>query len=158
MGSPTILYCGNDDCLRVPVLQAAGFRVARCASVTELERRLGEVPGPAAVIFAEGRGDPADAAARLTRQSSRAALVLFRHPAGDSREEHFDLVIDPVTPPMRWLRQLAEIVLARAGFDEATPGWGQIARDLQARRGDVPGENGSSGGAYGIQPPKRRCT
>jgi hypothetical protein len=160
LGSPTVLYCGADDCLRIPVLRAAGFRVASCDSVTELERRLEDEPEIAVVLFEEARGKPADAAPDLARERSTAALVLFRHPAGDSSEGKFDLVIDPATPPARWLQLVAEILLSRAGFSGATLGWPQIARDVQARRRDWPAENEGSvrSRGYGIQPEKRRYT
>ncbi len=158
MGSPTILYCGMDDCLRIPVLQVAGFHVARCASMMELEHWLEDEPEIGAVLFEEARGKPADSAAELARERSTAALMLFRHPAGDSSEKNFDLIIDPATPPARWLQQVAEILLARAGFAGATPGWAQIARDLQERRRDLPQESEDSHRGYRIQPKKRRCT
>lgn len=155
MGSPTVLYLGADECLRIPVLQIAGFRVARCASVTELERHLADAPAIGAVVFEEERGTTANAAAELARQASTAALVLFRHPAGDSSEAKFDLVIDPATPPARWLQQVAQLLLARTA-----PGWAQVARELQARRGDWPAnaDRPASSRGFGIQPERRKCT
>ena len=83
MGFPTILYCGRDECLRVPVLQVAGLRVAQCASPEELERQLRDEPEIAAILFEEARDQTADAAAQMAKGSSAAALVLFRHPAGN---------------------------------------------------------------------------
>lgn len=151
MDSATILYFGMDECLRVPVLQAAGFHVARCASLLELERALEEEPEIAAVLFEEGRDRPADAVAEQVRQRSKAALVLFRYPAGESSEANFDLVIDPAKFPARWLQQLAEIILARMA-----PRWAEVARELQARRCDLPAEDSSVRG-YGIQPERRKC-
>jgi len=158
LGSPTVLYCGADDCLRIPVLRVAGFRVAHCASIGELENRLESDPETAVVLFEEGRGRSADAAVDLARLRSTAALVLFRHPAGDSSEEKFDLIIDPATLPARWLQSLAETLLSRAGFAAAASCWTQIARDLQARRRDLPPENRSRLPGVRIQLEKRRCT
>jgi hypothetical protein len=157
LGSPTLLYCGADDCLRIPVLRVAGFRVARCASLAELERRLVDEPGIAMVLFEEGRGNPADSAAALARKHSSAALVLFRHPAGDSSESMFDRVIDPATPPAKWLQQVAEMLLTQAGFAHVTTGWARIARNLQSRRQDLLLDEGSDRG-YRIQPEQRKCT
>jgi hypothetical protein len=160
LGSPTILYYGTDDCLRIPVLQVAGFHVARCASLTELETWLTETPEIAAVLFEESRARNADAAAELARKCSTAALVLFRHPSGDSSEAKFDRVIAPATPPLHWLRKVAEILLARVASAQAAPGWAQVARDLQARRQDLPPDedSGVRSRARRIQPEKRRCT
>lgn len=154
MGSPSILYFGADECLRIPVLQVAGFRVQRCASLAHLERHLAEAPAISAVIFEEERGKTADTAAELTRRSSVAVRVLFRHPDGDSAETHFDLVIDPATPPDRWLQQLAGVLLARVSGK-----WAEVARELQARRRDLPADPPSdSAPGFRIQPERRKCT
>ena len=158
MGSPTILYCGTDDCLRIPVLRVAGFRVASCASVAELERQLDDAPEVAAVLFEESRGKAADAAAERVRERSRAALVLFRHPAGDSNEGKFDLVVVPATPPARWLQQVAEMLLARVGLAELPSGWTRVARDLQVKTKDLPAGIGDRATRPGIQADKRRYT
>lgn len=159
MASPTVLYCGADDCLRIPVLQVAGFRVAGCASVTDLVRRLDDDPEVAMVLFEEARGQSADLALELARQRTTAALVLFRHPAGDSSEARFDLVIDPATPPARWLQRVSELLLARAGFSGAPSAWAQVARRLDARRRNgLPDEGSVRSRGYRIQPEKRRCT
>lgn len=114
-------------------------------------------PGIAMVLFEEGRGRSADSAADLARKHSAAALVLFRHPAGDSSESIFDRVVDPATPPARWLQQVAEMLLTQAGFAHATTGWARIARTLQARRRDLPLDEVSERG-YRIQPERRKCT
>lgn len=155
MGSATILYCGADECLRIPVLRVAGFRVARCASSAELTQQLEDTPEIAAILFEERRGRPADDAADRARERSVAALVLFRHPAGDSCEQKFDLVIDPATPPAGWLRQVADLVLA-----QATPGWAQIARQLRSRRHDLPADDQrpASSRGFRIQPERRNFT
>lgn len=160
MSSPTILYCGTDECLRIPVLEVAGFRVARCGSLEELQRRLEEAPEIGVVLFEEADGSSADSAAGVVKESSAAARILFRHPAGSSSEANFDLVIGSGTPPARWLQQVAETLLARAGFGDARAGWAQIARDLQARRRDLPSENEGTAARrrHRIQGEKRRYT
>ena len=158
MGSPAILYCGSDDCLRTAVLRASGFRVARCASLEDLERRLPDIAGIAALVFEEELGRSADATAARLRLRSRAALVLFQHPAGDCNEATFDLVIAPATPPARWLDRLTETLMSRIGFAEATPRWAQIAKELRAGQRDLPAPVDRPGLRYRIQPEKRRCT
>jgi len=158
VGSPTILYCGADDCLRIPVLRVAGFRVAHCASATELARRLEDAPEIGAVLFEESRGKPADAAAELARQRSSAALVLFRHPAGESSEEKFDLVVVPATSPARWLQEVAEMLLARGGMAELPRGWAHVAHDLQPNPKDPPAGSCDAASGPGIQAEKRRYT
>jgi len=159
LGSPTVLYCGADDCLRIPVLRVAGFHVAGCPSVTELARHLDDDPAIAMVLFEEARGHSADAAQALVRQRSTAALVLFRHPAGGSSERNFDLVIDPATPPSFWLQRVSEVLLSRAGFSGAPAAWTQVARSLEARRRNgLPDEGSVRTRGYRIQPEKRRCT
>jgi hypothetical protein len=152
LGFPTILYCGRDECLRVPVLQVAGLRVAQCASPEELERQLRDEPEIAAILFEEARDQTADAAAQMAKGSSAAALVLFRHPAGNSSDANFDLVIDSGTPPARWLQQVAETLLGRVH-----PRWAQVARDLQARRRDLLADEGAATRGSRIQPERRKC-
>lgn len=156
LGSPTVLYCGADDCLRIPVLKVAGFHVAGCASIAELERRLEDDPGIPMVLFEEARGNTADAALALARQRSTAALVLFRHPAGESTERSFDLVIDPATPPARWLQRVSELLLARAGFSGAPSAWTEVARTLESRRRHLQAVPG--GRPFRIQPERRKFT
>lgn len=153
MDSPTILYCGRDECLRIPVLRVAGFRVAQCASSAELERQLKVEPDIAAVLLEEARNQSADAAAETAKGSSTAALILFRHPAGNSSEGKFDLVIDPATPPARWLQQVAETLLGRV-----QPLWAQVARDLQARRRALLADDQAARRGSRIQPERRKYT
>lgn len=145
--------------MRIPVLRVAGFHVARCASVDELECRLQDDPEIAMVLFEEARGQSADSALALARRRSTAVLALFRHPAGESSEATFDLVIDPATPPARWLHRVSELLLARAGFTGAPCGWAQVARSLESRRRNgLPDEGSVRARGYRIQPEKRRCT
>jgi hypothetical protein len=161
MIASTLLYCGADDCRRVPVLSQAGFRVVPCASVAELAQALKETPDVAAILFQEERGNPADAAAELAWKRSSAARVLFQHPSGESSAEKFDLIVAPGTPPSRWRQQLAQLVLSRERFTEFSPSWARIAHKLLK---DAPTGNSASASAAPdpraarIQLPKRRRT
>lgn len=166
MGVPSIVFFGPDDSLRIPVLAHAGYRVEACEALAELSRIL-DAPGLDALICSEAPGRPADAAALLARRRGDLALILFQHPAMDTRDSLFDMVIAPGTLPGRWLQMVAERLYRRSGQRPvespaaAERAWSEIARDLRSMHRGVsekgePGEESQNAPGKGrIQVGKR---
>jgi len=114
-----ILYIGTDDCHVALVLQSAGYDVEEYASLPQLATGLDELSGAGAVILSETENIVPEMVVRLVRGRSSAPAILFRR---SSRRvvnaESFDLVIPPLTPPEKWLKQVNNLLerlrLARA--------------------------------------------
>lgn len=158
MRTRTIVHFGVDECLRIPVLQHAGYGVICCGSLSELAKALEATRGTDAVIFAEESGRSADEAARTARERTQAALILFGHPWSMSREALFDHVVMPGTLPGQWLERIAQeieraaaraaaattAIQRRDGVAAAEKRWAEIARDLGSQRQEKP--EGSANG------------
>ena len=137
MGSRIIVYFGVDECLRVPVLEYAGYDVICCESVGELRETLEQTPKVEAVAFAEELGRPLDEAVSAARERTWAALVLFAHPCSAMGAGEFDCVVASGTLPAHWLGQVkraCEQAIARQQTTPAGKGWSEIARDLRTVR------------------------
>jgi hypothetical protein len=111
-----IIHFGKDDCHRVSVLRSEGYAVEDCRSLRAFREALEAQPD--AVFITEREGSLQKDAVSLSRSCSTAPLVLFRRSNSDLRGESFDLVIDSLSPPTRWLMEIGEL-LARSGTAEA---------------------------------------
>ncbi len=111
MSAARVLHFGEDECHRLIVLRQAGYDAALCHSAPQMIRQLQQADFDA-VLF------PRVPAKRLLLSELRAStivpFVLFGYPLDPSHPAPFDLVIDPITDPGIWLRQLSlAIDLAR---------------------------------------------
>lgn len=105
-----ILHYGPDSCHRLFVFRSAGYDVGQCGSVIQLRTALLSGEQTDAVVMANGPFDPSHDAVRVTRAHSSARLILFRDTNADIKEEDFDLVIPALTPPARWLSDIALLI------------------------------------------------
>jgi hypothetical protein len=111
MSAARVLHFGEDECHRLIVLHQAGYDAVLCHSGPHLVQQM-QQPDFDAVLF------PRLPAKRLLLNELRAStivpFVLFGFPLDPSHPAPFDLIIDPITDPAIWLRQLSQTIgLAR---------------------------------------------
>lgn len=119
MASARIVHFGKDDCHRVSVLRSAGYAVEDCRSLRAFREALVADGKPDAVFITEREDSLQGVAITLSKSCSSAPLVLFRRGHGDLRDEGFDLVVDSLTPPARWLGEVGELIARRQDRAEA---------------------------------------
>ena len=107
--TPFLIHIGVDECYRVPVLKEAGFLVAECPSVRRLKCALVQLPEPDAVALAES-GEIDEKAVSLVQSSCTAPLILFQGRDRCVETAGFDLVVQPLTDPRVWLKDLACVI------------------------------------------------
>jgi hypothetical protein len=106
-----ILHIGTDDCHRAAVLQSAGYDVEEHVSLQQLGAALDEMPGADAVILSESENIAPEVVVRLVRECSAAPTIYFRRSNRRVvKPEYFDLVIPPLTPPEKWLKQVSTLL------------------------------------------------
>jgi hypothetical protein len=105
-----ILHIGIDDCHRAAVLQSAGYDVGEYASLQQLATALDEMPGADAVILSESENIVPELVSRLVRGRSAAPAIFFCRSNCRVSTEDFDLVIPPLTPPEKWLKQVNSLL------------------------------------------------
>ena len=110
MASARIIHFGTDDCHRLTVLRSAGYAVEDCRSLHAFREALTSDGKPEAVLITECEGSLQGDAISLSRSRTPVPLVLFRRSNGDLRDESFDLVIDSLTPPTRWLVEIDDLI------------------------------------------------
>ncbi len=110
MATARVIHFGRDDCHRVSVLRSAGYAVEDCRSLRAFREALAVDGRPDAVFITEREGNPQGDAVSLSKSCSSAPLVLFRRSNSELGEESFDLVIDTLTPPTRWLVEIGELI------------------------------------------------
>lgn len=113
MASARILHFGKDDCHRLSVLRSAGYAVEDCRSLRAFREALEADGKPDAVFITEREDSLQGIAISLSKSCSLAPLVLFRRRHGDLREEGFDLVVDSLTSPARWLGEVGDLIARR---------------------------------------------
>lgn len=105
-----VLHFGEDDCHRVTILESAGYRVEQCTSLRQFLADLQAGKERDAIFITERDGvSPAEAAA-VARSHSPAPLVLFRTSNRRAPEKQFDLVVDSLEPPERWLKDVSALI------------------------------------------------
>ncbi|HUH63021.1 MAG TPA: hypothetical protein VLZ50_08500 [Terracidiphilus sp.] len=108
-----LLHFGVDDCLRLPVLRNAGYRVEECPSIRRLKSALLQFPEPDAVAIAENDSIEkveADKAISLVRAHGPAPLILFQDRKSFLESSEFNLVVPFRTHPRLWLSGLAGLI------------------------------------------------
>ena len=104
-----VLHFGTDTCNRLLVLRSVGYSADTCTSVVEFHSAL-ELSDPDAVLVGSRRKVERLQVVTLTREHSRARLILFDNAYGGLDEGEFDLVIPPLMHPEEWLRKVAEAI------------------------------------------------
>jgi hypothetical protein len=105
-----VIHYGMDDCYRVAVLQGIGYTVEDCGTLVQLGAALSANPEVEAVLISETEGQTLETAAALAKSSSNAPLVLFRCLNGAYGDEKFDLIIETLTHPQKWVNDLKTLI------------------------------------------------
>lgn len=106
-----VVHYGVDECHRIAVLRSKGYAVEICNSLPQLHNALAEERRTDAVLITEGETDPLETAITLARSRSSAPLILFRRTNCDVDDQIFDLVIETLTRPQQWLRDIESLIL-----------------------------------------------
>jgi hypothetical protein len=105
-----VIYFGNDNCHRIPVLAAAGFHVEQATTLAALRIALSSDPLPRIAFFCDHQGRLPHEAIALARAHSAIHAILFRETNLQWNEAEFDLVIPALTPPPSWLDEIAQLL------------------------------------------------
>lgn len=105
-----VIHYGIDDCYRLTVLRGIGYSVEDCSSLAQLRTALSSNLEADAVFISETEGDMPEAPAVLAKSTSQAPLVLFRHSNRICCEEKFDLIVETLTPPQKWLNDVKALI------------------------------------------------
>jgi hypothetical protein len=105
-----VVCFGADDCNRSLVLRNVGYQVDRCPSLIEFRTLIRERADADAVLVTERPTADRRQVVTLTREHSRARLVLFDNSYDDTDEGAYDLIVPPLTPPREWLREIADLI------------------------------------------------
>lgn len=106
-----IIHYGTDECHRLTVLRRSGYSVDECNSLIQLSDALSVEDGADAVFFSETEGVLPEAAVSLAKARPQVPFVLFRCSNGGYKEETFDLVIESLTPPQKWLNEVQALIV-----------------------------------------------
>jgi len=105
-----IVHFGEDTCHRLSVLKSAGYFVAKCDNVEQLQAALQSEYGADAVLMTDRDGEVPQDAMKVARTYSSAPLILFRDTNRNIAEIGFDLVVPVLTPPEQWLDELGVVI------------------------------------------------
>jgi len=104
-----VLHIGADDCHRVAVLRSVGYRVHECLSPAQIAGFLAHTKRVDAVFLTETEGISPGQAIFLARQRS-APVILFPRANSTDSAKQFDLVVEPLTSPSKWLHDVSALL------------------------------------------------
>ncbi len=107
-----IVHFGKEDLYRVMVLRQAGYKVQTCSSVAELMHAFESGTLVALICISEGTEPPPSEALMIAKTNCLAPVILFRSTSRTYSDFRFDLEIEPLTPPDRWLSEIERILAA----------------------------------------------
>lgn len=110
MRTARIIQFGEDSCHRLKVLKGAGYSVAKCGSITDIESCLRSPEPPDALVITEESEKASRAAASLAKADSSVPVILFAASEESYTEFTFDLVIPALTSPEKWLARIEETI------------------------------------------------
>lgn len=138
MAAARVIHFGTDECHRLRVLRSVGYSVDDCASLAQLRAELAAHEETAAVCITEDLAEPPETAASFVRSCTPAPVVLFRRTNRECEEAPFDLVVDTLTPPQKWLSEIQELIAGsqalRAQSRELCMEFAQLRRESEAAR------------------------
>ena len=111
-----VIHFGADDCHRLMVLRSAGYSVDDCRSLVELRDSLAGGAAADALLMSDGDGVKPNEAIALAQRHSLAPVILFRSTNLAYQETGVDLVIDSLTPPEVWLREVDALIEKSRAF------------------------------------------
>jgi hypothetical protein len=106
VAASSIAFYGVDENFRIPILQCAGFEVAKCNSIPDFKQLLESVQVDA-IVFARG---PADDLVDAARNLSSAPLVCFTSDGSSEDDHRVDLVIPTLTRPEEWVLTIEQLL------------------------------------------------
>lgn len=129
-----VLHIGADDCHRVAVLRSVGYRVDECLSPAQIAGFLAHPKRVEAVFLTETQGVSHGQAIYLARQRSVPVVLFQRANSADSGKQ-FDLVVEPLTSPSKWLRDVSALLEWRRGARARAKSNAEPPRVLEMPRG-----------------------
>lgn len=127
-----VIYFGDDDCYRVPVLRSAGYEVFQPQTLDELNAGLQKDAQVDAVFVSEDERRTTLGAIELVREHCTAPLILFRRSNIHLQENLCDQVYWPGARPEEWLSDTAELI---AQCRESREQSQKLRRETQIVRG-----------------------
>ena len=110
MRTARIIQFGEDICHRLKVLKGAGYVVAKCESITEIESWLHSSEPPDAVVVMDEFGKASRDAVFLAKGELSLPVILFATTEESHTDSSFDLVIPVLTSPETWLARIEETI------------------------------------------------
>jgi hypothetical protein len=104
-----VLHVGADDCHRVAVLRSVGYRVVECLSPAQIASAMAATKRVDAVFVTESEGISHEQAVLLARQRW-APVILFQRANSADSSKQFDMVVEPLTSPSKWLRDVSALL------------------------------------------------
>jgi hypothetical protein len=135
-----VLHIGADDCHRVAVLRSVGYQVNECLSLPHFARALEPGKGVDAVFLTESDGFSNGSAIQLARQRSTPVILFLRSNEGDPARQ-VDLVVEALTPPSKWLRDVNALLEWSRGVRAQSKGAPEPLRLLEMRKARQPGRS-----------------
>jgi hypothetical protein len=110
MSAARVVHFGQDECYRTPIMRAAGYDVAQCESIQELQTVLKSSEAADLICISESYHQPREDALAISRALSRAPVVLFRSTMHRYIADKFDLEIDTLAAPDIWLVHMDTLI------------------------------------------------
>lgn len=108
--SARLIHVGEDHWHRLQVLRTAGMSVDQCRDVNELTVTLCTGTDPYGVLLAASPiFDPAPAV-KIIRPVTECPVILFASGLIVPEPQQYDLVVDPLTYPRKWIDDICEII------------------------------------------------
>lgn len=105
-----VIHFGPDDCHRLMVLRTAGYAVDDCRSLLQLSTCLATGHAADAMVTSDSDGLEPTQAIELVKTRTFIPVVLFRSTNLAYEESGIDLVVNCLTPPEIWLREVDKLI------------------------------------------------
>ena len=106
-----VIHIGVDVCYRLGVLRRAGYEIQECANLIEFRSALRSGIDAGAVFVNDSNGRVSPDAFSIARQSTSAPIILFPNSGRTYHIEQIDLIVPCFTPPDKWLRDVANLIV-----------------------------------------------
>jgi FixJ family two-component response regulator len=112
-----VLHFGREDLHRVMVLRSAGYLVEECLTAGTLVGLIESGARADLICVSEGVELPPFEALVCARTNCVAPIVFFRTTSQTYSDFKFDLEIEPLTTPAKWLSDIGRLLGAARGFE-----------------------------------------
>src|SRR5690348_11427622 len=107
-----IIHVGEDYWFRAKVLRRSGLEVDVCKSTEEFQTLLRTGTTPDEVVISESPFLHTSTAATVRKLVHECPVIVFPRDGQQPKEDEFDLVVRPLSPPWEWLPQLSCMIEA----------------------------------------------